>query len=97
MSEVCVLRSVVPCVIVSKVDCVLDGTTGAADGNETNIDEKASVVTAAAPAATINSAIVLEAAVKAEVVTVADVGVIVTLNEGCAKRFEVAVQFSNDD
>ena len=54
---------------------------------ETDIDEEASVVTAEAEAATLSSAIVLEAAVGAEVVTAADVGVIVTLNAGCAKRF----------
>ena len=88
VAEVCVLGSVVPGVTVSTVDCVLDGTTGAADGYETDIDEEASVVTAATAAATLGSAIVLEAAVGAEVVTAADVGVIVTLNAGCAKRFE---------
>ena len=88
VAVVCVLVSVVPGVTVSTVDCVLDGTTGAEDGNETAIDEEASVVTAAAAAATLGSAIALESAVEAEVVTVADVGVIVTLNAGCAKRFE---------
>ena len=45
-------------------------------------------MTAAAAAATLGSAIVLEAALGAEVVTAADIGVIVTLNPGCAKRFE---------
>ena len=45
-------------------------------------------MTAAAAPATLGSAIVLEAAVRDEVVTAADVGVIVTLNAGCAKRFE---------
>ena len=88
VADVCVLGSVVLGVTVNTVDCVLDGTTGAADGNETDIDEEASVVTAAAAAATVGSAIVLEAAVGAEVVTPAEVGVIVTLNAGCAKRFE---------
>ena len=66
----------------------MDGTTKAADGNETDIDEEASVVTAAAAPATLGSAIVIEAAEGAEVATAADVGVIVTLNAGCAKRFE---------
>ena len=88
VAEVCVLGSVVPGVTVSTVDCVLDGTTKAADGNETDIDEEASVVTAAASATTLGSAIVLEAAVGVEVVTVADIGVIVMLNAGCEKRFE---------
>ena len=93
VAEVCVLGSVVPGVTVSTVDCVLDGTTGAADGNETDIDEETSVVTAAVAAATLGTAIILEAAVGAEVVTVADVGVIVTLNAGCAKRFEAGCAF----
>ena len=88
VAEVCVLGSLVPGVTVSAVDCVLDCTTGAADGNETDIDEEASVVTAAAAAATLGNAIVLEAAVGNEVVTASDVVVIVTLNTGCAKRFE---------
>ena len=87
VTEVCVLGSVVPGITVSTVDCVLDGTRGAADGNEPDIDEEASVVTAAAAATTLGSALVLETVVGAEVVTVADVGVIVTLNAGCAKRF----------
>ena len=45
-------------------------------------------MTAAAAAATLGSAIKLEAAMGADFVTVADVGVIVTLTAGCAKRFE---------
>ena len=69
VAEDCVLGSVVPGVAVSIVDCVLDGMTGAAVGNETDIDEEASVVTAAASATTLGSAIVLEAAVGAEVGT----------------------------
>ena len=85
--KVRVLGSVVQGVTVSTVDCVLGGTTRAANGNETDIDEKASVVTAAAAAATLGSAIVLETAVGAEVVTVAN-GIFVTLNTGCAKRFK---------
>ena len=88
VAEVSVLGSVVPGVTVSTVDCVLDGTTGAADGNETDIDKEASVVTAAAAATTLGSAIIFEAAMGADVVTVANFGVIVTLNAGCAKRFE---------
>ena len=88
VAEVCVLGSVVPSVTVSTVHCVLDGTTGTADGNETDVDEEASVVTAAAAAATLGNAIILEAAMVTDVVTVADVGVIVTLNAGCGKRFE---------
>ena len=101
VAKVCVIGSVVPGVTVSTVDCVLDGTTIAADGNETDIDEKNSVVTAAAAAATLGSAIVLEAAVGSEVVTAADVGVIVMLNAGCAKRFNagcaVLEQLESDD
>ena len=88
VAKVCVLESVVPGVTVSTVDCVLDNTTGEAEGNETDIDEEASVVTASAATATLGSAIVLKAALEAEVVTLADVGVIVTLNAGCAKKFE---------
>ena len=88
VAEICVLGSVVPGVTVSTVDCVLDGTTEAADGNETDIDEKTSLVTAAAAAGTLGSAIILEAAMGADVVTVADVSLIVTLNAGCAKRLE---------
>ena len=88
VAEVCVLGLVVSGLTVSTVDCVLNGTTKAADGNETDIDEEATVVKAAAATATLGSAIVLEAAVGAEVVTVVDVGVIVTLNAGCAKRFK---------
>ena len=88
VAEVNVLESVVTGVNVSTVDCVLHGTTGAADGNETDFDEDASVVIAAAAAAKLGSAIVLEAAVKAEVVTAAYVNVIVTVKAGCAKRFE---------
>ena len=64
VAEVCVLGSVIPGVIVSTVYCVLDGTTLAADGSERDIDEEASVVTAAAAAATLGSGIVLEATVK---------------------------------
>ena len=52
------------------------------------MDVEARVVTAAAAAATLGSAIVLETAVGAEVVTAADIGVIVTLNAGSANRFE---------
>ena len=88
VAEVCVLGLVVPGVTVSTVECELDGTTKAADINETDIDEEASVVTTAAGADRLGSAILLEAAVGAEVVTIADFGVIVTLNVGCAKRFE---------
>ena len=33
VAEICVLGLVVPDVTVNTVDCVLDGTTGAADGN----------------------------------------------------------------
>lgn len=87
VAEVCVLGSIVLGVTVSTVDDLLDGTTKTTDGNETNIDEKASV-TGAAEAATLGSAIVNEVAVNEEVVTVPDVGVIVTFNAGCAKKFE---------
>ena len=45
-------------------------------------------MTAATAAATLGCAIILEATMGADVVTVADVGVIVTLKAGCAKRFE---------
>ena len=62
-------------------------TTGAAETNETDVDKEASVVTAAA---ILGGAIVLETAVVAELVTAVDVGVIVTLNAGCANRLETA-------
>ena len=88
VAGVCILKSVVPCVTVSTVDCVLDGTTGAADGNKTDIDEETSVVIAAAAAATLGSAIVPEIVVEAGLVTAVDVGVIVTLNAGCTNRLE---------
>ena len=82
-------------ITVSTVDCVVDGTAGAAGGCETDVavetavdvDEKASVMTEAA-AAILGGAIALETAVKAELVTAVDVGVIVKLNAGCANRLE---------
>ena len=88
IAGVCILGSVVSCVTVSTVYCVLDGTTGAADGNETDIDEKTSVVIAAAAAATLGGEIVPEIVVKAGLVTAVDVGVIVTLNTCCTNRLE---------
>ena len=88
IAGVCILGSVVPCVTVSTVDCVLDGTTGAADGNETDIDIKTSVVIAAAATASLGGAILLEIMVGAGLVTAVDVGVIVTLNAGCTIRLE---------
>ena len=88
VEEVCALGSAVTGVTVNTVDCVVDGTTGAAGGNETNVDEEASVVTEAAAAATLGGAIVLEIVVEAGLVTAVDVGVIVTLNAGCTNRLE---------
>ena len=87
VAKVRVLGSVVPGVTVSTVDCVLNDKIRAADGNETDFYEEASNVTAAVSAASLGSAIVLETAVGAEILTVAD-GVIVTYTAGCAKRFE---------
>ena len=87
VAGVCILGSVVQCVTVSTVDCVLDGTTGAADGNETDIDEEISVVIAAAAAAKLGGAIVPEIVVGAGLVTAVD-GVIVMLNAGCTNRLE---------
>ena len=88
VAGVCKLGSVVPCVTVSTVDCLLDGTTGAADSNETDIDIKTSVVIAAAATASLGGAILLEIMVGAGLVTAVDVGVIVTLNAGCTNRLE---------
>ena len=88
VAKVCALQSVVTGVTVSTVDCVLDGTTWAGNGNETDIDEEVRVVTAETVAATLSNAIGIEAAMWDEIVTVADVGFIVTLSAGCAKRFE---------
>ena len=66
-----------------------------------HIGEEASVVTAAAVAVTLGSAIILEAAMGTDVVTVSDVGVIIPLNAGCAKRFDagcaVLVRLESDD
>ena len=45
-------------------------------------------MTAAAAAATLGGAIVLEIVVGGGLVTAVDVGVIVTLNAGCTKRLE---------
>ena len=89
VAEVCILGSVVPCVTVSTVNCVLDCTTGAADGNKTYIDEEISVVIAAALAAILGGAIVIEIVVRAGLVTAVDVGLIVTLNAGCTNRLEI--------
>ena len=88
VAKIRVLWSVVPGVTVNTGECVLGGTTRAADNNESDNDENASFVIAAAAAETFGSAIVLETSVEAEVVIVAYVGVIVTLNAGWAKRFE---------
>ena len=82
-------------VTVSTVNCVSALTTGAADGSKTDVavaaaddvDEEASVTTEAA-AAILGGAITLEITVVAEFVTAVVVGVIVTLNVGCANRLE---------
>ena len=74
-------------VTVSTVDCVVDGATGAADDNGTNVEEEASVVTEAATAI-IGGTIVLEIVVGVGLVTAVDIGVIVTLNAGCTNRLE---------
>ena len=87
VEKVCAFRSAITNVTVSTVGCVANHTTGTADGNKTDVDEEASVVTAAAPAK-LGGAIVCETAVKAELVTAVDVGVIVTLNADCANRLE---------
>ena len=57
VAAVCVLGSVVPGITVNTVDCVLDGTIGAADSSVTDIDEDASVVTEAAATTTLGNAI----------------------------------------
>ena len=87
VEEVCTLGSAITDVTVSSIVCVLSGTTKAADNNETGVVEKASVVTAAA-AARLGSAIVLETSVGAELVIGLVIGVIVTLNAGCANKLE---------
>ena len=89
VAGVCILGSVVPCVTVCPVDCVLDGTTGAADGNESDIDVETSVVIAAIAAATLGGTIVPEIVEGAGLVTAVDVVVIVTLNAGCTNRLEI--------
>ena len=93
--EVCILGSSVTGVTVSTVDCVVDGTTGAAGGNETNVAvgavedgvEEASATTEAA-AAILDTTITLETAVVAEFVTAVNVSVVITLNAGCANRLK---------
>ena len=88
VEEVCALGSAVTGVTVNTVDCVVDGTTRVAGGNETDVDKEASVVIAAAASATLGGAIVLEIAVGAGLVTAVDVSVIVTLNAGCTNKLE---------
>ena len=87
VEEVCAFKSALTGVTVSTVDSVVASTTGAADGNETDVEEEASVVTEAATAI-LGGAIVLETVVGAGPVTAVDVGIIVTLNARCANRFE---------
>ena len=87
VEEVCAFGSAVTGVTVSTVDCVVDGATGAANGNETDVELEASVVTEAATAI-LGGAIVLEIVVGVGLVTAVDVGVIVTLRAGCANRLE---------
>ena len=85
VEELCVFESAVTNVTLRTVDCVVGGATGAADDNETDVEEKTSVVTKAATAI-LGSTIVLEIVVKVWLVTAVDVGVIVTLNAGCTNR-----------
>ena len=66
---------------------MVDGATGAADDNKTDVEEEASVVTEAATAI-ISGTIVFEIVVGIKLVTAVDVGVIVTLNAGCTNRLE---------
>ena len=87
VEEACALMSAVTGVTVNTVDCVVDCTTGTADGSERDVDAVESVATEAVTA-TLGGAIVLEIVVGAGLVTAFDVGVIVTLNAGCANRFE---------
>ena len=86
VEKACAIKSDVTGVTVSTLDWVVDGTTGTAEVNETDVDEAASIVTAAT-AAILGGAIVLETAVKTEFVTAVD-GVIVTLNACCANKLE---------
>ena len=77
IEEVCAFESAVTGATVSTVDCVVDDETGAADDNETDVEEEASVVTEAATTI-IGGTIVLEIVVGVGLVTAVDVGVIVT-------------------
>ena len=87
VEKVCAFGSAVTGVTVRTVDCVVGGATGAADGNETDVEKEASVVTEAATAI-LGGTIVLEFVVGVWLLTAVDVGVIVTLNAGCTNRFE---------
>ena len=83
VEEVCSFGSAVTGVTVSTFDCVVNGTTGAADGNEIDGENEDSAVTEASTAI-LGGAIVLETVVEAGPVTAVDVCVIVMLNAGCA-------------
>ena len=87
VEEVCAFGLAVTGVTVRTIDCVVGGATGAADGNETDVEEEASVVTEAATAI-LGGTIVLENEVRVWLVIAIDVGVIVTLNAGCTNRLE---------
>ena len=87
VEEACTLGSAVTGVTVNTVDCVVDGTTGAVDGIEVDVDAVDSVATEAATA-TLGGAIALKTVVGARLVAAVAVGVIVTLNAGCANRLE---------
>ena len=58
--EVCVFRSTITSVTVSTVYFIVYSATKATDGNQTNVVEDASVVTAAAAAIILGCAIALE-------------------------------------
>ena len=81
IEKACSLGSAVTDVTVNTVDCVVDGTTGGANGTESDVDAVDSVATEAATAI-LGGAIVLETVLEAGLVTAVDVGVIVTLNVG---------------
>ena len=87
VEEVCTLGSAITGVTVKTVDCVVNGTTGAADINETGVVEEISVATKT-EAVILGYAITFVTAVGAELVPADSVGVIVTLNAGCANRLE---------
>ena len=87
VEETYAFGSAVTGITVNTVDCVVDGTTGTADGTETDVDAVDNVAKEAATAI-LGGAIVYETVVKSGLVTAVDGGVTVTLNTGCANRLE---------